>query len=205
MDTTNPKKKTKTLKIALFLSSSFLALAIVFFLYSQFWTKSSQSSKQTDETRDPAEIAKIAIDARLFEFGLNISKISVLVPVVGDVDGTNKYTYNKALLSGVAQYKGTALPGQGGNIFIFGHSSTWNGEGQYAQAFAKLNDLDSGDKIVLYYQNREFIYNVAKKEIVAADDFSSLNPTKSEQVTLMTCWPIGSNLKRLVVVAKLEQ
>jgi len=205
MNTTNQKRKSRTLKIALLLSSSFLALAIIFFLYSQFWTKSSQGPNQTSGTKDPAEIAKIAVDPRFFEFGLYIQKISLAVPVVEDVDGTNKTTYNKALLSGVAHYKGTALPGQSSNIFIFGHSSTWNGEGQYAEAFSKLNDLDKNDKVIIYYQNKEFIYSVWKKEVIAADDFTYLNPTKSEQVTLMTCWPIGSNLKRLVVVAKLEQ
>jgi len=204
MTTASQKRKAKTLKAALLLSAIFLALAIIFFLYSEFHSKSSQNSGSKNESENPSEIAKINIDPRLFEFGLNIPKISVLVPIVANVDGTNKTAYYKALLSGVAHYKNTALPGEGSSIFIFGHSSTWNGEGPYAEAFAKLNDLNKDDQTIVYYQNKEYKYKIWKKEIIAADDFSYLEPTKSEQLTLMTCWPIGSNLKRLVVVAKPE-
>ena len=205
MITTNQKRKTKTLKTALSLSAIFLALAIIFFLYSEFQSKSSQSSTRKNESENLSGITKINIDPRFFEFGLYINKISISVPIVANVDGTNKTAYNKALLSGVAHYKDTALPGEGSNIFIFGHSSTWNGEGPYAETFARLNDLDKDDQIIVYYQNKEFKYKVWKKEIIAADDLSYLEPTKSEQVILMTCWPLGSNLKRLIVVAKLDQ
>lgn len=198
----NPKK----IKTALSVSAVFLAFSVIFFLYANF-KSASQSNlwKGFFVTKQPEEIKKISIDKRLFEFGLNITKISALLPVVANVDGTNKTAYNKALLSGVAHYKGTALPGEGSNIFIFGHSSTWNGTGQYAEAFAKLNDLEKGDEVIVYYQNKEYKYKVTAKEIIAAEDFSYLEPTKKPQLTLMTCWPIGSNLKRLVVVAKIEQ
>jgi len=30
---------------------------------------------------------------------------------------------------------------------------------------------------------------------------SILLPTKTEQLTLMTCWPIGTNVKRLIIKA----
>jgi len=205
MTTATPKTKVKKIKIALLASAILLVSAIIFFLYSEYHSKSTFGFSTKSESKDPAEIAKINIEPRLFEFGLYINKISLAVPIVANVDGENKYTYNKALLSGVAHYKNTALPGKGSNIFIFGHSSTWNGEGQYAEAFARLNDLNKDDQAIVYYQNKEFKYKVSKKEVVDADELSYLEPTKFEQLTLMTCWPLGSNLKRLVVIAKLEQ
>ena len=198
-------KKNKRLKSILLLSAILLGIVVAISLYFRFHLKFGSDISGGDEKASASEVAKINVDPRLFEFGLNILKIGVAVPVVANVDGTNKTAYNKALLSGVAHYKNTALPGEGSNIFIFGHSSTWNGVGDYAEAFARLNDLNQDDQAIIYYQNKEYKYKVWKKEIIAADDFSYLEPTKSEQLTLMTCWPIGSNLKRLVVVAKLEQ
>lgn len=199
------KKKIRITKKFLIFSAIFLFVAVVVFLYLIFYPKYLDGFSQNEDKVSAHDIAKINIDPRLFDFGLYIQKISVAVPIVANVDGTNKTAYNKALLSGVAHYKGTALPGGSSNIFIFGHSSTWNGTGDYAEAFAHLNDLEKGDQIIIYQQQKEFKYTVSKKIVIAADDLDYLEPTKTEQVTLMTCWPIGSNLKRLVVVAKLVQ
>lgn len=198
------KKKIRITKKFLIVSAIFLFVAIVVFFYLIFYPKYLDGFNQNEDRVSAHDIAKINIDPRLFDFGLYIPKISVAVPIVANVDGTNKTAYNKALLSGVAHYRGTALPGENSNIFIFGHSSTWNGVGDYAEAFAHLNDLERDDQIIIYRQQKENKYLVSKKEIVAADDLSWLEPTKSEQLILMTCWPIGSNLKRLVVIAKLD-
>lgn len=198
-------KKNKRLKLILLLSAILLGIVITVSLYLRFNIKSGNNLSAGDEKVKASEIEKINIDHRFFDFGLYIQKISIAVPIVPNVDGTNKTAYYKALLSGVAHHKDTALPGEGGNAFIFGHSSTWNGTGDYAEAFARLNDLEKNDQVIIFRQQKGFKYKVWKKEIIAADDFSYLEATKSEQVTLMTCWPIGSNLKRLVVVAKLEQ
>ncbi len=142
------------------------------------------------------------LDPKILEFGLKIEKIGVLAPIIKDVDGSKKSAYNKALLQGVAHYKGTALPGGNSNIFIFGHSSCLLGKGDYCKIFEKLNDLQKGDKVIVYLKNQEYTYEVSSKKVVKNTDTSVLNPTKQEQLTLMTCWPIGSNLKRLIVVAK---
>ena len=198
----NTKKNMRSRSLLL-LSAILFGIVIAISLYIRFIIKSGNNLSTGDQKVEASVVEKINIDPRLFDFGLYIQKISVAVPIVANVDGENKTAYNKALLSGVAHYKGTAFPGEGSNIYIFGRSSTWNGVGDYAEAFAKLNDLEKGDQIIVYRQQKEYKYKVWKKETVAADDLSSLEPTKSEQVTLMTCWPIGSNLKRLVVVAKL--
>jgi len=129
----------------------------------------------------------------------------VLAPILENVDGTEKAIYNKALQSGVAHYKGTALPEQNSNIFIFGHSSSVLGIGPYANIFANLNELDKGDTIVIYYKEQEFHYIVFEKKIIGNDDLSVLEPTKKEQLTLMTCWPIGSKAKRLIIKSYLEK
>lgn len=142
------------------------------------------------------------ISASMSRFGLIINKLGIQVPVIEGVDGLNKAVYYKALTRGVAHYKGTAKPGENGNIFIFGHSSTFIGTGSYAQIFASLNNLKKGDEAIISFRDKSYRYAVSAKKIVASDDVSVLEPTKSEQLTIMTCWPIGSNAKRLIVILK---
>ncbi len=141
------------------------------------------------------------IDPKIKEFGLKIDKLNILVPVIKDVDGSDKTFYNKALQNGVAHFKGTALPGEKGNTFIFGHSSA-DVKGDYSKIFATLNDLEEEDEIVIYYENNEHKYKVKEKKIVEATDLSVLKKGKKEILTLMTCWPIGTKEKRLIVRAE---
>jgi len=143
-------------------------------------------------------------DPSFRKFGLKIEKIQVLAPVIKDVDGNKESAYNKALESGVAHYKGTHLPGGGGNIFIFGHSSSNIGTGKYAKIFAHLGELEKGDLIIIIYNDKEFKYTVSEKKVVEESDTSVLKATKKEQLTLMTCWPVGTRDKRLVIKALSE-
>ncbi len=52
-----------------------------------------------------------------------IPKIGAQSGIVSEVDPYNKAEYLKALSGGVAHAKGTALPGELVNIFLFAHSS----------------------------------------------------------------------------------
>jgi LPXTG-site transpeptidase (sortase) family protein len=137
------------------------------------------------------------------DFSIKIDKIDVLVPIIANVNGVNKNTYNKELQKGVVHLKGTALPGEGSNIFIFGHSSSEIGWGKYAKIFSKLNELKRGDKIIVFYNKEKFIYSVFNKEIVKKDEINVINPTKKEQLTLMTCWPVGTAKERLIIKSHL--
>jgi len=137
-------------------------------------------------------------------FALSIDKLNINVPVIENVDGTNRAAYDKSLTNGVAHYKGTSLPGGGSNIFIFGHSSALDENNVYGKIFASLNDLVDGDNIVVRYNDQIFDYTVNDKKVVMPEDLWVLDQTSTEQLTLMTCWPIGSNEKRLVVIAELN-
>lgn len=184
-------------------SSVLLAVLIIVLVVAVFslWKNSHSLLPALSGATPKPTVTNSSISPEMKKFGLKIDKIGVLAPVVRDVDGTSKYAYNKALEKGVAHYKGTSTPGNGSNIFIFGHSSTILGKGDYATIFAKLNDLEKGDEIMVYFEDKIYKYAVSKKEIVEKDDTSVLESTKKEQLTLMTCWPIGTNLKRLVVYA----
>lgn len=112
----------------------------------------------------------------------------------------------KALQNGVIHYPGTALPGDNGNVVITGHSSyyAWDA-GRFKDVFSLLHDTRIKDRVVIFFNQRKFIYEIIEKKVVFPKDVDVLLPSKSEQLTLITCTPIGTNLKRLVVTAKLVE
>lgn len=145
---------------------------------------------------------------------LVIPRINQNVPVVG-VRNENliarkweelEADIQKALKNGVIHYPGTSLPGEGGNIVVTGHSSyyAWD-PGRFKDVFALLHDVKMGDRIVMYFNQKKFIYAVENIKIVTPDKVDVLGPTNREQLTLITCTPIGTNLKRLILTAKLVE
>ncbi len=105
-----------------------------------------------------------------------------------------------ALQDGVVHYPGTSLPGQTGNTVITGHSSyfPWD-SGRYKDVFALLHDLVIGDRIVVYYDQDKYTYEVNEIDVVLPEDIDVLKQTPEEKLTLITCTPVGTNLKRLII------
>lgn len=112
-------------------------------------------------------------------------------------------TFQDDLQNGVLHYPGTADPGEAGNVFITGHSSyyLWD-SGRYKDVFARLAKLEVGDDIILYYDQQKYHYRVRETKEVKKDDVSVLSQTDEHLLTLMTCVPLGTNLRRLIVVAE---
>ena len=140
-------------------------------------------------------------------FSIVIPKIGANSKIIRDVDPLNSLEYQKKLTEGVAHAKGTALPGQKGNIFLFAHSSdNFINANRYNSVFYLINKLENKDKIYLIFNRKKYVYEVVDKKIVSAEDVSYLDPDSDiEKVTLMTCWPAGTTYKRLVVVAELAK
>jgi sortase A len=67
-----------------------------------------------------------------------------------------------------------------------------------------LDHLENGDQIIVYYKQKKFVYEVHGKTVITPGDVSVLKKeSKEPELSVMTCWPIGTTLKRLVVNAKL--
>ena len=132
-----------------------------------------------------------------------IPKISVDSPIVFPATADNK-TILTAIKTGVAHYPGTALPGRAGNVFLTGHSSYywWNG-GKYNRVFTLLNQLKPADLIYIYHEGKEYVYKVRDSIVVLPSQTEVLKPTAGATLSLMTCTPVGTNLKRLIVRADL--
>lgn len=138
-------------------------------------------------------------------FSILIPKIGASEKVFENVDPSNEKEYGEKLLKGVAHARGSAFPGYGGNTYIFAHSadSFWN-VGRYNAVFYLLKELQPGDDIVIFFQNKRFNYTVTETKIVDATDLSYLKPDlgTGETLTLQTCWPPGTTWKRMLVFAK---
>ncbi len=112
-------------------------------------------------------------------------------------------TFQKDLENGVIHYPGTANPGEEGNVFITGHSSYYPwAPGSFKSVFARLKDVEMGDDIIVYYNQEKHHYVVREKKEVKNNDVSVLEQGKGKFLTLMTCSPVGTNIKRLVVIAE---
>lgn len=107
----------------------------------------------------------------------------------------------------LALFPGSALPGEVGNAFITGHSvlPEFFDAKDYKTIFSKLPDLEVGDDIYIEIEGRKYQYIVQYKKIVDPKDTSVLAPiaANSRNLTLMTCVPPGSSIKRMVVVTSL--
>ncbi|PIS13965.1 hypothetical protein COT65_01345 [Candidatus Shapirobacteria bacterium CG09_land_8_20_14_0_10_47_13] len=110
------------------------------------------------------------------------------------------------LLKSLAQYPGTAIPGQYGNAVIFGHSvlPQFFNPKDYRTIFSTLPTLKEGDEILVNFDGIEYRYQVIKMVEVPPDDVSVLEQRYDrEYLSLVTCVPPGTYLRRLVVRAKL--
>lgn len=138
------------------------------------------------------------------DFGIVIPKIQANAKIIRDVDPFSFTIYQKALSEGVAHALGTSLPGQGGNVFLFSHSSSdFLNARRYNSVFYLLSKLEPGDQIQIYFDQHLFNYSVFTKHTVSPDNLEFLSSNSRRDIlTLMTCWPPGTSLKRLIVQAK---
>lgn len=108
-----------------------------------------------------------------------------------------------ALRSGVVHYPGTPLPGESGNVVITGHSSYYPWDpGRFKDVFAVLHNLSPGDEIIIFHRQQKYTYQVTETSKVFPYEVDVLNDYNDDRLTLITCTPIGTNLKRLIITAK---
>lgn len=137
---------------------------------------------------------------------LIVPKIAVDVPIVWDV--TPKYDSQMAAMKkGVAWFniKGaSARPGEVGNTVLSGHSSNdIFDDGAYPFVFARLDQVSKGDTVYINYEGTRYTYIITEKRVVMPNQVNALTtPVSKPIVTLITCTPLGTADKRLLVTAE---
>ena len=150
---------------------------------------------------DPSGGTAVSRDPRLI-----IPKINVDVPVLYDV-GNDYDSQMAAMEKGVAHFAipgASSHPGELGNTVVSGHSSNdLFDPGEYKFIFAQLDKLNNGDTIYANYEGKRYTYVVTKKEVVMPNEVNKLvYPTNKPVMTLITCTPLGTSQKRLLVTAE---
>jgi sortase A len=110
------------------------------------------------------------------------------------------------LMDSLIQYPGTSLPGQYGNTVIFGHSvlPQFFNPKNYKTIFSTLPTLKKGDEIFVDFDGIKYRYEVTNLREVSPDDVSVLEQHyDAEYLSLITCAPPGTYLKRLIVSSRL--
>lgn len=138
------------------------------------------------------------------EFGIVIPKIGANARIIPDVDWEDGAVYQRALTEGVAHARGTAKPGEWGNVFLFSHSGVdFLEANRYNALFYLIDKLNPGDDIVVFFEGQKFEYRVVEKKKVAPEELEYLKGSEDQKtLTLMTCWPAGTTLQRLLVIAE---
>jgi LPXTG-site transpeptidase (sortase) family protein len=133
---------------------------------------------------------------------LSIPSIRIRAQVIAGVDPFKPKVYLAALQHGVAQASGSALPGQTGTQFLFAHSSEapWRMTRDNT-AFYRLNRVKPGDEIMVSYQGMVYHYRVKELKYVWPNEVNYLVNNRTNQLILQTCTPIGTDWKRLLVIA----
>jgi sortase A len=122
---------------------------------------------------------------------IQIQAINVDAPVVqGD-------TWDQ-LKKGVGQHIGSADPGQVGNVVLSAHDDV------FGEIFRSLDRLQPGDQVVVFTEQKQFVYTVTSSQIVAPTQVDVMNPTSAPTLTLISCYPYMVDKSRIVVFAKLQ-
>lgn len=137
---------------------------------------------------------------------LIIPKINVNVPIVYDVSN-DPDSQLEAMKKGVAWFGipgASSKPGQVGNTVLSGHSTNnllETGDNKFV--FLHLPELKKGDTIYSNHNGVRYTYKVTKTEVVMPTDVNALvYKTDIPVMTLITCVPIGTAEKRLLVTAE---
>lgn len=131
-------------------------------------------------------------------YKLSIPKLKIqdaLVVIAGD-----------DLSTSLIHYGGTGLPGEYGTAVVFGHSTLpqFFNPKNYTTIFSTLPTLKVGDEILVAYDGITYRYIIFEITVTEPNDLSPLEQRFDDSyLTLITCVPPGTYIKRLNVKARL--
>mgnify|MGYP002713124041 CR=1 FL=1 len=122
---------------------------------------------------------------------IQIPAINVDAPIVQG-DGWEQ------LKKGVGQHLGSPNPGQIGNLVLSAHNDV------YGEIFRYLDQLQPGDEITIFTQQRQYVYVISGTQVVEPTQVEVMAPTSSPTTTLISCYPYLQDDQRIVVFADLK-
>lgn len=127
---------------------------------------------------------------------LEIPKLKLEVPIAEGADEENIRFAVGHLPSSSSIHR---LGEKDNNFAIAGHRSY-----TYGKFFNRLDELDEGNELTVFAQNKVFKYRVFDKKIVEPTNVEVVYPIEGKSVvTLITCHPPYSDKQRLIVTGEL--
>ena len=142
---------------------------------------------------------------------ISIPAIELDAPVISaefhftDLDGDKFGQWKAPSTYAAGWHPDSALLGMQGNTVINGHHNV------HGEVFKELVNLEIGDEIVVYSNEKRFIYIISNRMIVPEryadaetriENARWLGRSDDERLTLVTCWPESTNSHRLILVAR---
>jgi len=140
-------------------------------------------------------------------FTLTIEKIGVLdAQITPQIKTTEKQDYEDTLNKSLVHANGSAFPGEGKLVYIFGHSINypWLVDDINALLY-RANELEKEDRVKIIFNNEHYLYRVYEKKIINPDELNVLEDKLDKDIlVLQTCWPPGFINKRLLIFCEPE-
>ena len=102
-------------------------------------------------------------------------------------------------------HENSATPGMAGNVVLSGHHD------KEGEVFRYVVDLEPGDTVTLYTEERPYTYSVETRFVVRdkgmpeetrRENARWIGSYPDQRLTLVTCWPYNTNTHRVIVVAR---
>ncbi len=146
-----------------------------------------------------------------YENRIVIPKIGKNIPLIDvqqeKVEGKDELDdiLMKELEQWVVRYPWSALPWEKWNAFVFWHSSNFPWiAGEYNDVFSRLWQVNTWDIVYSYYGQKKYTYRIVEKKVIKPTEVDILKRDNDvSELTLMTCWPIGTTLNRLILIGEL--
>lgn len=171
-------------------------------MYNQYLEKMDNQIKTLNETfQENLSDNQNEVDESTKEVKIASNVIGrIIIPDISAnlllVEGTT----SEQLQWGAGHVTGTAMPGQTGNLSIAAHRDY-----TFGTYFSRLDEMETGDKIIVEFDGENFSYLVTESFVVEPDEVSVLAKTLTPTITLITCHPRGSGTKRLIVKGELAE
>lgn len=189
-------------------------LEIINSKFSNIWVRWDKDFTQPDINK----YLKDKLRNYKFDFNLLPPDNRIMIPEIGvdapisdvnltDVDKIEKADYDTDLYKWVVRYPDTSMPWQEGDALIFWHTSYyWWKKNPYWEVFAKIPKLEQGSLIQVLRNGKVYEYEVIDKTISNPKDVSKhySQYKKGKYLTIMWCYPIGTDARRMMITAKLK-
>lgn len=160
------------------------------FRKEEFTKDSIEKSIKTEE---------LVLDRKILE-ELNSTLHIPSIRIEGEIfQGVNSQTMDK----GFWHFPHSKYPGQKGNSVIIGHRFLHLPPAK--DTFFNLDRIKIGDSIIIKHTEGDWTYIVTEIKEVQPNDISVIKESDDYRITVITCTPLWTSEKRLVVIGKLDK